>query len=216
MGLKYFGVPEYLVIGLRNSLSLSSFVETGTNVGNTCFWAAQRFSHVISIEADERLYQVAQRRLGNSPNVDLRLGPSEVILRSVVPSLTGPALFWLDAHWCGEGTAGFDYQCPVLEEIGVVDSGSHQHVILIDDARMFLNRAPFRPEQWPNCGQLLDRLRERFSDAYIAIQDDVIVRVPARARAMMEMLLKAGSASLAGGLPQYRIVYSSGSKQRPS
>lgn len=203
MGLTYFGVPEYLALGLRNSLSLGTFIETGTNAGNTCRWAATHFGRVVSIEADERLYQVARQNMGNRPNVDLRFGPSQSVLRSVVPTLAGPALFWLDAHWCGPETAGLDHQCPVLQEIDAIDAGGHHHVILIDDARMFINPglypAPIRPEQWPSCQQVLDRLRARLRDVYIAIQDDVIVRVPARSRETLEGLLKLRPALLLHG-----------------
>ncbi len=203
MGLTYFGVPDYLVLGLRNSLSLGTFIETGTNVGNTCRWAARHFDHVVSIEADERLYQTARQNVGNRPNVDLRFGASQSVLRSVVPALAGPALFWLDAHWCGPETAGLDHQCPVLEEIDAIDAGGRQHVILIDDARMFINPglypAPIRPEQWPSCQQVFDRLRAKSTNFYIAIQDDVIVRVPARWREALERLQKSRPALLLQG-----------------
>src|SRR4030095_15938893 len=103
MGLAHPGVPHSLAICLRDTLSIKTFVETGTHVGNTAKWAAKHFDRVITIEVSEDLYCRAKKELCELPNVDLRLGPSPTILRSIVETLKAPALFWLDA---GPGTGG--------------------------------------------------------------------------------------------------------------
>jgi hypothetical protein len=191
LGLFHLGIPQDMAVGLRKRLSLKTFVETGTHIGTTSYWASRQFDHVITIEANQALYDRSQKKLAGAHNVELLFGSSPIVLRSFVAKLERPALFWLDAHWSGPGTAGQDYQCPVLEEIVVVDSGEHQHIIMIDDARLFMNPLPslLRPEAWPTLPVIIDHLRQRFPDAYLMVHADVIVRVPAESRDALETLM---------------------------
>lgn len=191
MGLFHLGIPQNIASGLRKRLALKTFVETGTHIGTTSYWASRHFDRVITIEADQALYERSRKKLARAHNVELLLGSSPFVLNSVVPKLHGPALFWLDAHWSGPGTAGQDYQCPVLEEIAVVDSGEHQHVIMIDDARLFMNPLPpiLQKEAWPTLPIIVDHLRRQFPDAYLMVHADVIMRVPAESRDALETLM---------------------------
>jgi hypothetical protein len=180
MGLIYAGIPEPLVLWLKGQVPIATFVETGTYFGNTTLWAASNFNRVISIEADERLYEKASVRLRSFKNIELHRGQSQEILKRLIPGIEKPTIVWLDAHWSGLGTAGEDFECPLLEEILAVDASAPQHYLLIDDGRLFLNppQPPHKPEQWPAIGTVIDRLRAKFCDAYIGFWNDVIVRVP--------------------------------------
>ena len=142
MGLIYTGVPPNLALSLKNQFLLETFVETGTLLGHTALWACSHFSHVLSIEADQQLYRLACQKLKGIHNIDLRYGKSEYVLKQIVCERDKPALFWLDAHWSGPGTAGESYECPLLDEIAVVDGQAREHIILIDDARLFIIRPP--------------------------------------------------------------------------
>ena len=54
-----------------------------------------------------------------------------------------PALFWLDAHWCGSAdTAGEGAVSPLSGELASIGSLHPQSVILIDDARAYLCAPP--------------------------------------------------------------------------
>jgi hypothetical protein len=198
LGLFHLGIPQNIASGLRKPLALKTFVETGTHIGTTSFWASRYFDRVITIEADHALYERSRKKLATAHNVELLFGSSPVLLRSVIAKLDGPALFWLDAHWSGPGTAGQDYQCPVLEEITVVDSGKHQHVIMIDDARFFMNSLPslHRTAVWPTLPAIIDHLRRRYPDAYLMVHADVIMRVPAESRDALETLMQNSATSL--------------------
>jgi glycosyltransferase involved in cell wall biosynthesis len=190
MGLAHPGVPHSLAICLRDTLSIKTFVETGTHVGNTAKWAAKHFDRVITIEVSEDLHCRAKKELCELPNVDLRLGPSPTILRSIVETLKAPALFWLDA---GPGTGGQDLQCPLIEEIEAINSAAVHHAILVDDARLFVNPVPepLDRDQWPSFSAVAKALRSHFPDSYIAVHDDIIICVPAGTRNAVERALYA-------------------------
>jgi hypothetical protein len=181
MGVVHPGVPRILTLWLRDKTAAKNFIETGTYLADTTLWAAQHFDRVISIEADPKLYEGARRRLALCTNVDVQLGRSQDILSGLARKLSQPALIWLDAHWCGGDipVAGKDQECPLLEEIAAIDTAITQHLILIDDARYFLNRPPppYKHEHWPSAGAVIEQLRAKY-DSYICIIDDIIIRLP--------------------------------------
>jgi hypothetical protein len=179
MGIVHPGVPRRLALRLRDAAATRDFIETGTNRAGTARWAARHFDRVISIESDPKLHRTATQRVASYANVDLRLGLSQDVLKTLIPELSRPALVWLDAHWSGGVTAGEDAECPLLEEIAVIDAGTVEHLILIDDARLFLNPPPMphKREHWPSADAVIKELRTKFN-SYICITDDVIIRLP--------------------------------------
>ena len=160
MGAIQFGVPRSLVVWLRDTAKIRTFVETGTNRAETAVWAAGVFDDVISVEAHEPLYRRAVELYGDRSNLRFLLGDSRKHMTEVARLACLPTMFWLDAHWCGEGTHGAAAECPILDEIIAINSGEgrHQgcpgHVILIDDARLFL-----QPPPAPHRGGRLARYR---------------------------------------------------------
>ena len=86
---------------------------------------------VYTIEAAPELYKAAQQRFAGAKNVRLLQGDSAVMIRAVLAELKQKALFWLDAHWCGQPTYG-----EVLSAIGDVAIGDdgkaslHMHIVL--------------------------------------------------------------------------------------
>ena len=89
-------------------------------------------------------------------------------------------LYWLDAHWCDETSAGEETQCPLLEELEAIGSISDRSVVLIDDARLFMAPPP-KPavtEGWPQFSEVLDRLSALNSDHELLVIDDVLVFFP--------------------------------------
>jgi hypothetical protein len=161
-------------------------------LADTVLWAAQHFDRVTSIEADRELCGAARKRLASYANVNVLLGQSQNVLAALVPTLSRPALIWLDAHWCGGAVAvaGANQECPLLEEIAAVDAGIIQHLILIDDARFFLNPPPppHKREHWPSAGAVIEQLRAKY-DGYICVIDDVIIRLPVALREPFEAFI---------------------------
>ena len=92
-------------------------------------------------------------------------------------------MFWLDAHWCGEGqhdAALLGDECPLREELDAINNHpfAGQHLILIDDARLFIDGPPppHDPKQWPGITEVT-RALARFPRE-IWMEQDVIVARP--------------------------------------
>ena len=186
MGLVRFGPPTELIFQLRSAFSIDSFIETGTYRGDTAFWAAGQFAHVVTLEGSEKVFAYASARLKDLPNVRVLHANSSEALPKIIPMLPKPAIFWLDAHWCGGPTFGqeIDNECVLLSELRAIHASPHQHFILIDDARLFLAPPPrpHKPAQWPTIEQVIAAIRQGPREYYIAIFEDVIIAVPMAAK----------------------------------
>jgi hypothetical protein len=112
------------------------FVETGTFMGDTTAAVADLFEQCFTIELSDQLYHRASERFSKTGNVRCLQGDSgRMILDLIRNDLSGPALFWLDAHASGGITvdAGYD---PIFAELEAIFADPEtEHVILIDDAR---------------------------------------------------------------------------------
>ncbi|MGD1865591.1 MAG: discoidin domain-containing protein [Phormidesmis sp.] len=117
-----------------------TFVETGSFHGVGISTALKAgFQEIYSIEVKQEYYDECAEKFSKEieeGRVHLILGDSLVELGKLVPSLTGPVTFWLDAHnHCG----GYGIkQCPIYEELDAI-SNHHikTHTLLIDDVRLF-------------------------------------------------------------------------------
>ncbi|MHC4616155.1 MAG: methyltransferase domain-containing protein [Planctomycetota bacterium] len=178
------GPPTELISKLRDICHLSTFVETGTYKGGTACWASRIFDRVITIEASEPLYKEVAGKYGHTKNVEFIHGDSREELWRVVTALDGPGIFWLDAHWSGKATYGESDQCPLMEEIRIINSAEFEHFILIDDARYFTSPPPdpHPPEQWPNICSVINALSATDRARHIVLFEDVIISVPGPAK----------------------------------
>ncbi|MBK9712997.1 MAG: hypothetical protein IPO81_17060 [Kouleothrix sp.] len=178
------GPPEFLILHLLERYAIPNFVETGTFQGSTAAWASRHFKRVFTIEFAEPIYRQALATHGGLGNISFLYGHTREKLAEVVAQLDAPSLFWLDAHWSGGQTYGAGDECPVLDEIAIIDQTRADSFILIDDARLFLAPPPrpHRAEQWPDITAVIGRLSQRH-DRYVAVVDDVVVAAPAHARA---------------------------------
>lgn len=179
------GPPEELVLLLKRQYHISCFVETGTHRGGTAAWGAEHFDRVVTIERSKELYQEAQNRYGHL-GIDFVNGDTRDHLNSILSELKQPGLFWLDAHWSGGQTYGADDQCPLIEELRMINDAAAEHFLLIDDARLFLSPPPrpHRVEQWPTICEVVGALQSR-RKRYTVISEDVIISVPEYARCVV-------------------------------
>lgn len=187
MGAVTFGIPKKLVLLLKEQFSVEVFVETGTFRGKTSVWASGVFKDVYTIENSRELFDsVAERLLGFS-NIHPLFGNSAVQLGKIVSDIKQPAIFWLDAHWCGGSTYGNDDPCPLLDEIRIIKKSGIDHIIMIDDARFFLKPPP-RPqntELWPGLKEILVLLN-RDENYFTFVSEDVIVALPETGRRALQ------------------------------
>jgi len=190
MGIVNPGPPIDLVLKLAQKYQIKDFIETGTYYGKTAVWAAAHFDRVVTIEASKEIYEANRANYGEIGNVDFRFGDSRVVLKEIVPGLDRPALFWLDGHWSGAETFGQDDECPLMEELRIVNESAREHFIMIDDARLFLSPPPLPHaiDQWPSLGEILNALRARTRQPYVVVIQDVIISVPEKAADLLANL----------------------------
>jgi hypothetical protein len=191
------------VLWMRDTFNAKVFVETGTNHAETAVWASDNFDRVFTIEAFQPLYQAAVETFGSRPNIQFLDGDSRTHIRSLAGSLSEPAIFWLDAHWCGEHTFGKTDECPVMGELEALNESEVPHLILIDDARLFLAPppAPHDADQWPDISTICKSLGAHSSNRYVAVHDDVIIAVPNSGKRPLVECLRAEAIANASGHP---------------
>lgn len=180
MGIVNFGVPKSLVSFLHREFGVPIFIETGTNQAQTTVWASSLFPSVCSIEGFEPLYRKALESYGNIRNIRFIYGDSRVCLPTLCRELETAAVFWLDAHWCGDQTFGLSRECPILDELRAINQSPQDHFILIDDARLFLAPPPppHNANHWPDLAEVCAAIAGGGPRRYVFIFQDVIVAVP--------------------------------------
>ena len=146
-------VPSYkkkrsILEKYRKNYDPKILVETGTFLGDTVEFFKKKFDHVYSIELSEELFREAKKRFVNDINVTILQGDSGEVLKNLVMAINAPALFWLDGHYSYEfyvgdkfiKTARGNKVTPIISELNILLNDKHQHVVLIDDARLFVGQ----------------------------------------------------------------------------
>jgi hypothetical protein len=147
---KKVDIPSYhekraIIEGYQRQFNPDTFVETGTFLGDTVEYFKTKFGNVVSIELSKELAEKAAKRFQNDSNVRIIEGDSGIVLADLVKNLHAPALFWLDGHYSSEffvqdeyvRTARSDKDTPIMKELNILLNDSRQHIIMIDDARLF-------------------------------------------------------------------------------
>jgi hypothetical protein len=120
-----------LLIDYAERFNLRTFVETGTCGGDTIAHLLQHFDRLYSIELDRELFEAGCRRFFALNKVTLIEGDSAVELPKLLPLITEPALYWLDAHNSGPPTAGENN--PLMAELDAITKQSKEGIVLVDD-----------------------------------------------------------------------------------
>ena len=185
MGAVRFSIDSGLVRELAGKLPFKVFVETGTYEGASTREMLPFFEQLHTIELSPALYAHASEAFADQPKVHVHHGSSDQVLAEIVPKLRRKSvLYWLDAHWCDEQSAGEDVQCPLLGELEAIGSVSDKSVVLIDDARLFMAPppAPASTEGWPQFSEVLARLTALNPEHELLVIDDVLVFFPPKVR----------------------------------
>lgn len=154
---------------------LVQLVETGTFLGDMLAAMRESFDSLTSIELSDELYARATKRFAGDPKITLLHGDSKELLEEIAASIDQPALFWLDAHYSGawhedfEETAGGDRPSPIFAELEAVFSSPHEHVVFIDDARLFNGE-----EGWPELDEVCAFVHEREPHRTLVIAEDCV------------------------------------------
>ena len=193
MGIVHPGAPKPLLEALKKTGKFRIFVETGTAAGESALMAGDLFDTVITMEADPALAEAAHERLSGRKGILPLAGDSRELLPPLLPRLAGPAIFWLDAHYCGEASFGRGDECPLLAEIAAIVASDKPHVILIDDARLLASPPPppHDASHWPILDAVLAALGAG-TERDVVRHEDVLIAIPRASAWLWDALFPNG------------------------
>jgi len=162
-------VKESIVRDYIKRFSIDTFIETGTYEGIMAHAIAPHVKSVLTIELDEKLHEFAKRNLKDKPNVRLFSGDSGEMLLGIMEAFREPCLLWLDAHYSGGITAKGETETPILKELEAILKSPYDHIILIDDARLYTGEG-----DWPSLDELKAIILKAHPDWVFDVVDDII------------------------------------------
>lgn len=163
-------IKQQLLRRYATEKKISVLVETGTYLGDMVFAMQDQFEKIYSIELSHHFYEKAIQRFMKHKHVSILEGDSGEVLKSLVPILKTPALFWLDGHYSGGQTAKGKKECPIYEELKSIFNSPFDHVILIDDARLFIGQ-----HDYPTVDELKQYVIQARPQSKIEFENDAII-----------------------------------------
>jgi hypothetical protein len=167
-------VKQTVIKTFIKAFNYNYFIETGTYLGAMISTVLGDFKKIYTIELSPELHKRADRLFKNYKHVHCLQGDSSVVLKQLVPQLDQGSIFWLDGHYSGGITALGDKVCPIYEELeSIIAHDLHNHVILIDDSRLFLSGE----QDYPLFQDLSKYIKNLNSDynIYVFITDTIVV-----------------------------------------
>jgi hypothetical protein len=163
-------VKQLAILKYQRIRRFHTLIETGTFTGEMVDAMRPYFDRIISIEMSPQIYDTVSRRFAGDPRIQLVLGDSATELPRVLEGLDQPALFWLDGHFMGAGTARAEEDSPVKAELGaLLRHPVRGHLILIDDARLFRG-----VDGYPTVSELTAWVARERPDSRVDVRDDII------------------------------------------
>ena len=122
------------------------FIETGTYKGGSVELALQcNFDKIYTIDISTQHKIECQNKFQKeieSNQVELLFGDTIDILPTIISSLNQSSLFWLDSHYDVHADIRGKFDCPILQELDIIQSSNiKHHTIMIDDLRIFKHQS---------------------------------------------------------------------------
>ena len=163
-------IKQDIIKGYQSKYNCKILIETGTFKGEMVAAQKNNFEQIYSIELSEQLYKDAALLFKNDKHISIIHGDSGKALPGIVKGLNQPAIFWLDGHYSAGETARGETDCPIFEELSAILSGSsYNHVLLIDDARLFNGQGDY-----PSIESLTKFIKERNNGYELNVDKDII------------------------------------------
>lgn len=166
--------PKFLKLLHDEFTKYKVFVETGTFMGETINKMEPFFESLYTIEINENFYKNAvYNYTGNK--IKFINGDSSDIFKTLLPEIQEKTIFFLDGHWSGGDTGRGHKDCPLIEEIELINSVfKNDAIIIIDDFRLF---GTYVNEDWRdiNKQKIIEILNDRCTEIYHLpdeVQDD--------------------------------------------
>jgi len=181
-------IPSYeekraIILSYKIQGNTPVFVETGTFLGDTIESLKTEFDQLFSIELSEELAERAKERFAGDEHIHILQGSSDVVLPSILDQLETKAIFWLDGHYSGEFMYGDEYiktakgtlNTPILKELEQILNCNKEHIILIDDARLFNGK-----HDYPTIKDLRNILKSDKNKRELMVIRDIIRILPVK------------------------------------
>ncbi len=153
-----------------NFRDFRSFIETGTYCGETIFKLEPLFDTLHTIEIKEEFYQnVKTRYSGNK--INFLLGDSSQVFKTLLPTINEPTIFFLDGHWSAGDTGKGEKDCPLIEELTIINEKFQSSAIIIIDDRRLFGMGPNKKNEitnWEDISDIniVDCLKSRIKEIY--------------------------------------------------
>jgi hypothetical protein len=176
-------IKEQIVIAYAKTFGTRILIETGTYLGDMLGVVRPHFDRLISIELSEELAAKARMRFKSYPKIQIVQGDSGEKLHEVLSPIQQKVVFWLDGHYSGGFTARADRDTPVVNELRTIASHAvKDHVILIDDARLFNGT-----DDYPTMDELTALIHSFWPDYEVSVRNDAIRAHPRTQRRLPEV-----------------------------
>jgi hypothetical protein len=163
-------IKQIIVGEYQRKYGYTTFIETGTFMGDMVEAQRKRFKRIYSIELGDDLFRKAKRRFEKDKKITIVHGDSGKVLPQILNKISEPAIFWLDGHYSAGITAKGDKDCPIFEELNAIfDSKRYNHIILIDDAQYFTGVGDY-----PTIMQLKEYVYSKEEKYQIEVKQDII------------------------------------------
>jgi hypothetical protein len=164
----------YYVVRTLKDYGLRSFVESGTSYGDGVAAVLPHVDVVHTIEAWSEAFDFSSNRFKSDGRVKIHFGDSAELLPGILDRV-GPSVFWLDAHYSGDGTALLDKETPIVAELEAIAKSEHRdsHCIVIDDARGFGVWNDYPSVEW-----MEESCKELFPNHKFFLEGDEIFVLP--------------------------------------
>ena len=163
-------VKQELITEYKNKHHISVLIESGTYLGDMVWAQQDNFDKIYTIELSLSLHKLAQKRFRKKPHIHVLQGDSGKVMAIIVKEITSKAIFWLDGHYSGGITARGDKDCPIWEELKAIFSTNTEHIILIDDARLFIGE-----RDYPSLSGVKTFILEQYPNSKIEVKNDSII-----------------------------------------
>lgn len=163
-------VKQMVIKEYQQNSNYNILVETGTYKGDMLKALKEDFLKLFSIELSHELYIKAKERFKNNSKIEIIEGDSGQMLSVLLNRINEPAIFWLDGHYSGGVTAKGDKDCPIFEELdSIFNSQSINHILLIDDARLFNGMGDY-----PTIESLTEYVQSKNNKYKVKVEYDII------------------------------------------
>jgi hypothetical protein len=174
--------PSFIKLKILNSENMDNclWIETGTYYGETTYFLSKIAKKVISVEADERLFNLASYKFKLFRNVEIFLSKSEEILEKILIKEKDfkNLCIYLDAHLCIDHIKKIDTfgskntSTPIVKELEIIEKNLKNFKsikIFIDDIRLFnLNY-----HNYPNINEIVDWCKK--NQLQWTIEQDILI-----------------------------------------